>query len=128
MSCVGDLVSYPQYVNQELGQEEYLEFVQKMFKKISENLPLNAETIMLVWWLRFERTLLVAGRQPLHRKKRLKSLAKDLLKEERHRCVHGLRSVLEDSCKIVPEMFRVSLTKLRMSTLISKNVRKAKNY
>lgn len=56
-----------------------------MFKKISQNLPLNLETIIIVWWLRFERTLLIAGKQPVFRKKRLKSSVKDLLKEERHR-------------------------------------------
>lgn len=56
-----------------------------MFKKISCNLPLESETIMLVWWLRFERALLTAGKQPVYRKKKLKSAMKELLKEERHR-------------------------------------------
>ncbi|XKL68828.1 hypothetical protein PGB90_006597 [Kerria lacca] len=85
ITCLKDLVSYPQYFNDELGQLEYLEFLQNMFKKISQNLPLNLETIIIVWWLRFERTLLIAGKQPVFRKKRLKSSVKDLLKEERHR-------------------------------------------
>lgn len=85
VSCMRDLVSYPQYINDELGQLEFIEFIHAMFKGISRNLPLNLETIVLVWWLKFERSLLIAGSQPASRKKRLKSFARDLLKEERHR-------------------------------------------
>ncbi len=85
ISCLKDLVSYPQYVNDELGQLEYLEFLHNIFKKVTKNLPLNLETIILVWWLRFERSLLIAGKQPPSRKKRLKSFVKDLLKDDRHR-------------------------------------------
>lgn len=83
--CMKDLVSYPQYINDELGQSEFIEFIYAMFKNISRNLPLNLETIVLVWWLKFERSLLISGSQPVSRKKRLKSFVKDLLKEERHR-------------------------------------------
>lgn len=85
VSCMKDLVSYPQYINDELGQLEFLEFIYHMFKNISRNLPLNLETVILVWWLKFERSLLIAGSQPISRKKRLKSFVKELLKEERHR-------------------------------------------
>lgn len=61
-----------------------------MFGKVSRGLSFSHETIILVWWLRFERTLLIAERQPPNCKKRIKSLIKELLKEERHRfvCFH----------------------------------------
>lgn len=87
VSCLKDLVSRPQYVNDELGRIEFLDFVQTMFRKVARGLPFSHETIILVWWSRFERTLLIAGRQPPNCKKRLKSSMKDLLKEERHRLV-----------------------------------------
>ncbi|PSN30121.1 hypothetical protein C0J52_25478 [Blattella germanica] len=87
----------PQYLEQRLGQEHYLEFVVKVFHLCADCLPEPARTAFCIWWLRFERLLLVLDRLGVSklapaRKKKLKSTIKDFLKQERNRnCLHFYR-------------------------------------
>jgi len=80
----------PQYLDQRLGQENYLEFVIKVFRSCADCLTEPSRTAFCVWWLRFERLLLVLDRLgicklPQSRKKKLKSTVKDFLKQDQNR-------------------------------------------
>lgn len=96
LECVGlfkdifQLSVGPQYIDQRLGQEHYLEFVLKVFRLCADCLTEPSRTAFCVWWLRFERLLLVLDRLnicklQLSRKKKLKSLVKDFLKQDNNR-------------------------------------------
>ncbi|XP_069697823.1 nuclear exosome regulator NRDE2 isoform X2 [Periplaneta americana] len=96
LECVGlfadvtQLVIGPQYLDNRLGQEQYLEFVVRVFQLCADCLPEPSRTAFCVWWLRFERLLLVLNRLgicklPQNRKKKLKSTVKDFLKQDRNR-------------------------------------------
>lgn len=94
--CVGlfkDIFSLtvgPQYLNQRLGQEHYLEFVVKVFRLCGDCLTEPSRTAFCVWWLRFERLLLILDRLgicrlPQSRRKKVKSSVKDFLKQDQNR-------------------------------------------
>ena len=96
LECVGlfkDIFSLtigPQYLNQRLGQEHYLVFVMKVFQSCDHCLTEPSRTAFCVWWLRFERLLIVLDRLgvcrlPQSRRKKVKSTVKDFLKWDRNR-------------------------------------------
>lgn len=96
LECVGlfkdisQLAVGPQYLDQRLGQEHYLEFVMKVFRLCADCLAEPSRTAFCVWWLRFERLLLVLDRLgitrlPQSRKKKLKSVVKEFLKQDQNR-------------------------------------------
>jgi hypothetical protein len=96
LECVGlfkdvfRLAVGPQYIDQRLGQEHYLEFVLKVFRLCGNCLTEPLRTAFCVWWLRFERLLLVLDRLKIcelqqSRKKKVKSLVKDFLKQDQNR-------------------------------------------
>lgn len=80
----------PQYLNQRLGQEHYLDFVTKVFQSCDNCLTEPSRTAFCVWWLRFERLLIVLDRLgvcrlPQSRRKKVKSTVKDFLKRDQNR-------------------------------------------
>lgn len=96
LECVGlfkdifQLTVGPQYIDQRLGQENYLEFVTKVFRLCGDCLTEPSRTAFCVWWLRFERLLLVLdklgiSKLPQSRKKKLKSAVKEFLKQDQNR-------------------------------------------
>lgn len=96
LECVGlfkdvfQLTVGPQYIDQRLGQEHYLEFVLKVFQLCCNCLTEPSRTAFYVWWLRFERLLLVLDRLKIcklqqSRKKKLKTLLKEFLKQDQNR-------------------------------------------
>lgn len=96
LECIGlfkdisQLAVGPQYLDQRLGQEHYLEFVTKVFRLCGDCLAEPSRTAFCVWWLRFERLLLVLDRLgisslPQSRKKKVKSAVKEFLKQDQNR-------------------------------------------
>lgn len=96
LECVGlfkdvfSLAVGPQFLNQRLEQEHYLEFIMKVFRLCGDCLAEPSRTAFCVWWLRFERLLLVLERLgicrlPQSRRKKVKSTVKDFLKQDQNR-------------------------------------------
>lgn len=83
--CMG-----PQYLKILPGQEEYLQFVLTIMKNCTDCLTNCDKIAATVWWLRFQRLLLVLDKQnrfkmPQNLFKKIKSNIKHLLKQEENR-------------------------------------------
>ncbi|EEZ98481.1 nuclear exosome regulator NRDE2 [Tribolium castaneum] len=80
----------PQYLKVLPGQEEYLSFVLTTMKSCTECLSGDDKIAMTVWWLRFQRLLIILEKQgrfkmPQGLAKKIKSNVKNLLKQEENR-------------------------------------------
>lgn len=83
----------PQYIKTHPGQEEYLEFLTNLMKNCADSLLGESErNAVYIWWLRFERLLIVLNKQnkfnfkmPAGRQKRVKSCIKEFLKKGENR-------------------------------------------
>ncbi|GLG93140.1 CN102 protein [Gryllus bimaculatus] len=86
-----NLVYGPQYLTSSWpGQEHYLEFVTKVFHSSAICLKEPARSAMFIWWLRFERFLVILDniehcKLPPQRKKKIKSSIKEFLKRDENR-------------------------------------------
>lgn len=84
------LASGPQYLIARPGQDEYIDFLTQVFSACADCLPASQKTYLMVWWLRFYRWLMQLERLghcklPRGRKKKMRSMAKDLLRHESNR-------------------------------------------
>ncbi|KAJ3665779.1 hypothetical protein Zmor_001254 [Zophobas morio] len=80
----------PQYIKVLPGQEEYLDFVLTIMKSCTECLTGDDKTATTVWWLRFQKLLIILDKQnrfkmPQGFSKKIKSSVKNLLKQEENR-------------------------------------------
>lgn len=83
--CMG-----PQYLNVLPGQEEYLDFVLTIMKNCFDCLKEDDKIATTLWWLRFQKLLVVLDKQnrfkmPQNYSKKIKNNIKKLLKEEENR-------------------------------------------
>lgn len=83
------ITSGPQYICYHPAQEFYIAFIRDVFVNIADNLSTNDKINIFIWWLRFERMLIVIQKNnnPNNDKgfKKLKSIIKDFLKKEDNR-------------------------------------------
>lgn len=80
----------PQYLIARPGQDEYIDFLVQVFSACSDCLSSTQRTYLLVWWLRFYRWLMQLDRLghcklPKGRKKKMRTAAKDLLRQDANR-------------------------------------------
>jgi hypothetical protein len=80
----------PQYLKVLPGQEEYLNFVLSTMKSCAECLTGDDRTATTVWWLRFQKLLIILEKEnrfklPQGFGKKIKSNVKALLKQEENR-------------------------------------------
>lgn len=86
-----NLVYGPQYLTSSWpGQEHYLEFVTNVFHSCAQCLKEPDRTAMFLWWLRFERYLVILDKfglckLPTTKRKKTKSSIKEFLKNENNR-------------------------------------------
>lgn len=78
----------PQYLKTHPGQAEYLEFLVTLMKRCGECLQTTESNAIFIWWLRFEKLLIVLDRDnkikmPSGRLKKTKTAIKEFLKNNR---------------------------------------------
>ncbi|KAF7993786.1 hypothetical protein HCN44_010393 [Aphidius gifuensis] len=83
------ITSGPQYLCYHPAQEFYIAFIRDVFFSIADNLSMNDKINIYIWWLRFERMLIVIQKNNNQNSdkgfKKLKSIIKDFLKKEDNR-------------------------------------------
>ncbi|XP_067013545.2 nuclear exosome regulator NRDE2 [Anabrus simplex] len=134
---VSSLMCGPQYLLDHWpGQEQYLDFVTKLFVPCSDCLTEPLRVALCVWWLRFERFLLILnkhghGKVPPTRKKKIKSVVKDFLKKEENRnnCLFYLEYALleselgqrEGACKILQTIIAAQQGGVPVINIVNEN-------
>lgn len=121
---IGHFSVGPQYLKTNPGQAEYLEFLVNVIKRCGDCLENEERTAIFIWWLRFEKLLIVLDKDnkfkmPTGRIKKIKSEIKNFLKVPENRnnilfyCEYAL---IEFELNNFDASFKILLTAISMIT------------
>lgn len=112
----------PQYLKIHPGQEEYLEFLINVMKTCGNCLENDERTAIFIWWLGFEKLLIVLDRNdkfkmPSGRLKKVKSNIKEFLKQPENRnnvLFYREYALIEFELGNVESSYKILLTAISM--------------